>query len=157
MLKVSQKAPDFCLPDQNGLTHTLSDHLGSWVLLYFYPKDDTPGCTTEACTIRDHYQLFKDAGLVVLGVSVDSIKSHATFAKKYALPFTLLSDEKKEVVNQYGVWALKKLMGHEYMGIVRTSFMINGLGKIVKIYERVKPAQHTVEILKDIALLKGDT
>lgn len=145
-----KKAPPFSLPDQAGNLHTLKDYAGQWMLLYFYPKDDTPGCTKEACMIRDHFPHFKKLHIIVLGVSVDSVKSHAKFVEKYKLPFTLLSDEKKEVVEKYGVWQKKKFMGREYMGTIRTSFLINPKGKIAKIYANVKPEIHAEEVLKDI-------
>ncbi len=150
MLKIGSKAPDFNLPDQNGEMHTLKDQKGKWVLLYFYPKDDTPGCTVEACTIRDNYSAFKKAGIVVLGVSADSVKKHAKFADKYDLPFTLLADEEHQALDVYGVWAKKKFMGREYMGILRNSFLIDPDGKIAKIYEGVKPADHAEEVLADV-------
>ena len=149
MLKVGQKAPEFNLPDQDGNMHSLKEQKGKWVLLYFYPKDDTPGCTVEACTIRDNYSAFKKAGIVVLGMSADSVKKHAKFAEKYKLPFTLLADEEKVAINAYGVWAKKKFMGREYMGILRNSFLIDPEGKIAKIYEGVKPADHAEEVLAD--------
>lgn len=130
------------MPDQNGEIHCLKDYLGSWVLLYFYPKDDTPGCTKEACTIRDNYPDFQELKLQVLGVSVDSVESHDKFAEKYNLPFILLSDEKKEVVKKYGVW-------EENKGIAsRTSFLINLEGKIAKIYKNVNPDVHAEEVLE---------
>ncbi len=154
MLKKGQKAPEFTLPDQGGEIHSLKDQKGKWILLYFYPKDDTPGCTTEACTIRDNYGAFKKAGIVVFGVSADPVKKHAKFAEKYSLPFTLLSDEDKKVVNAYGVWAKKKFMGREYMGILRNSFLIDPQGKIAKIYEGVKPAGHAEEVLADVKGMK---
>ncbi len=132
-LKINQKAPDLTLLDQNGKKHKLSNYKGKWVLLYFYPKDDTPGCTKEACAIRDSFPDFKKLKITVLGVSVNSVKSHKKFADKYKLPFTLLADESKAVVNKYGVWAKKKFMGREYMGTLRTSFLINPSGKIAKI------------------------
>jgi len=149
-LKIGQKAPDFILPDQAGKKHSLKDYKGREVLLYFYPKDDTPGCTTEACTIRDSYSGFQKSKIVVLGVSVDSIKSHEKFASKYKLLFTLLSDEDKKVVKAYGVWGKKKFMGREYMGTNRTSFLIDPQGKISKIYEQVKPALHAGEVLDGV-------
>ena len=153
-LKLKQKAPDFTLPDAEGNTHSLSDYSGQWVLLYFYPKDDTPGCTTEACTIRDNYASFKKMKMKVLGVSVDSMKSHEKFAQKYDLPFTLLSDEKKKVVKLYGVWGKKKFMGREYMGTNRVSFLIDPKGKIAKIYEAVKSEVHAEEVLRDAGSMK---
>jgi peroxiredoxin Q/BCP len=148
-IKLNTKAPDFNLPDQDGKLHKLSDYKGKWVLLYFYPKDNTPGCTKEACGIRDEFKNFKNLNIVVLGVSADSSESHKKFAQKYKLPFTLLSDESKKVLKKYGVWGKKKFMGKEYEGILRTSFLINPDGKIVKIYEQVKPDIHAKEVLKD--------
>ena len=148
--KVQSKAPAFKLLDQKGDSHALSDYKGEWVLLYFYPKDDTPGCTKEACAIRDSWKEFKKHNAVVLGISVDSVKSHEKFAAKYKLPFTILSDEKKEVVRKYGVWGNKKFMGRSYDGTFRTSFLINPTGKIVKIYEKVKPEIHAEEVLIDL-------
>ena len=152
-LHVGDVAPDFTLPDQGGTARTLSDYRGSWVLLYFYPRDNTPGCTTEACAIRDTYSAFNKSKIIVLGVSTDSIASHGKFARKYALPFTLLADEKKQVVKRYGVWGKKKFMGREYDGTFRRSFLINPQGKVAKIYEQVKPPEHAAEVLQDHASL----
>jgi peroxiredoxin Q/BCP len=154
-LKVGDRAPAFSLPDQEGKVRTLKDYAGSWVLLYFYPKDDTPGCTTEACSLRDNFPKFKKMKAVVLGVSIDPVKMHAKFIQKYDLPYTLLSDEKKELVNAYGVWAKKKFMGREYMGTLRWSFLIDPNGKIAKIYEGVKPAGHAEEVLNDLKSLNA--
>ena len=151
--KVGIKAKNFTLPNQEGKLHTLKEYLGQWVVLYFYPKDDTPGCTVEACQFRDNFPKFKRSQTVVLGVSVDTVKKHAKFATKYELPFTLLSDEEKRVVELYGVWAKKKFMGREYMGILRTSFLIDPEGKIAKVYEDVKPSGHAEEVLRDIKAL----
>jgi len=148
-IKLNTKAPDFNLPDQDGKLHKLSDYKGKWILLYFYPKDNTPGCTKEACGIRDEFKNFKNLNIVVLGISADSQQSHKKFIQKYKLPFTLLSDESKKVLKKYGVWGKKKFMGKEYEGILRTSFLINPDGKIVKIYEKVKPDIHAKEVLKD--------
>lgn len=150
-LKIGQKAPEFNLPDEDGKMHGLSDHRGKWLLLYFYPKDDTPGCTKEACLFRDNFPKFSKLNVEVIGISADTVKSHKKFAEKYGLPFTLLSDEKKEVLKKYGVWSKKKIMGKEYMGILRTSFLINPEGKILKIYENVKPDIHAEEVLRDMA------
>jgi len=147
MLTENSIAPDFSLPDENGKTHNLSDYRGKDVVLYFYPKDDTPGCTTEACSFRDDYSAYEKTGVVILGVSVDSPKSHAKFKKKYQLPFTLLSDEKHEVCEKFGVWALKKMMGREYMGVLRTTFLISKDGLIQQVFKDVKPAGHSQEIL----------
>ncbi|TSC90526.1 MAG: peroxiredoxin Q/BCP [Parcubacteria group bacterium Gr01-1014_2] len=146
-LKEKQIAPDFKLPDQDGKIHKLSDYRGRWVVLYFYPKDNTPGCTKEACAIRDSFPAFEKLKAKVLGVSVDSVVSHKKFAEKFSLPFTLLADEKKEVVKKYGVWGKKRFMGKEYDGTYRTSFLIDPNGKIVKIYENVKPEIHAEEVL----------
>jgi peroxiredoxin Q/BCP len=154
MLKLKSKAPAFLLPDQEGTTHALKDYLGKWVALYFYPKDDTPGCTKEACSFRDNYPKLKRAGIVVLGVSTDPVKKHAKFAEKYALPFTLLADEEKTVVEKYGVWGMKKFMGREYMGTMRTTFLIDPTGKIAKIYENVNPDAHAEAILADVKGMK---
>ncbi len=148
--KVGTKAPDFKLPDQNGDKHSLKDYKGQWVLLYFYPKDDTPGCTAEACTLRDDLPDFTKLKAEVLGVSVDSVKSHKNFENKYDLNFTLLSDEGKEVVKKYGVWGKKKFMGREYTGTNRVSFLIDPNGKIAKIYDKVKPKEHSEEVVKDL-------
>ena len=134
-LTQKQKAPEFSLPDQDGKEHKLGDYQGQFVVLYFYPKDDTPGCTKEACSFRDDYATLMRAKVAVLGVSADSIKSHKKFAEKYALPFTLLADEEKKVVELYGVWRKKKFMGREYLGIVRTTFLIDPDGEIARIYE----------------------
>src|SRR3989344_5757118 len=150
MLKTNTKAPEFKLPDQDGKIHSLSEFKGQWILLYFYPKDDTPGCTKEACSIRDSFPSFEKLKAVVLGISVDSVKSHRKFADKYKLPFTLLADEEKKVVKLYGVWVKKKMMGREYMGTLRTSFLIDPQGKIAKIYENVKPEIHANEVLSDL-------
>lgn len=149
-LKVGDNAPDFELPDQAGKTHKLSDYLGQTILLYFYPKDNTPGCTAEACQIRDSFPKFSDVNTQVLGISTDSIESHNKFAQKYKLPFTLLADVKKEVVKSYGVYKPKKLFGKEFLGTTRTSFLIGKSGKIAKIYEKVKPAIHAEEVLGDL-------
>lgn len=153
ILKTGQKAPDFTLPDQNGDKHKLSDYQGQWVLLYFYPKDDTSGCTTEACALRDNFPKFKK-GAVILGVSIDSVTSHKKFAGKYKLPFTLLADEEKKVVTKYGVWAEKSMYGRKYMGTLRNSYLIDPQGKIAKIYEKVKPAEHAQQVLADLVILK---
>lgn len=149
-IKIGQKAPAFKLPDQDGKIHSLADYAGKWVLLYFYPKDDTPGCTKEACSIRDNFPDFKKLKLTVLGVSVDPVKSHKKFAEKYKLPFTLLADDERKLVKDCGVWGKKKFMGREYMGTMRTSFLIDPAGKIFKIYENVKPDIHAEEVLEDL-------
>lgn len=149
-IEAGKPAPDFTLPDQDGKAHKLSDYRGQWVLLYFYPEDDTPGCTKEACVIRDYFPQFGGLKAKVLGVSVDSVASHKKFEEKYKLPFILLADEKKEVVKQYGVWREKNFLGKKYIGTARTSFLIDPEGKIVKIYEKVKPEAHATEVLEDL-------
>ncbi len=146
---VGSKAPSFVLTDQDGKVRALKDYLDKQVLLYFYPKDDTPGCTTEACTIRDSFEEFEKLGMVVLGVSRDDEKKHKKFQEKYRLPFTLLSDTEGNVCESYGVWQKKKLMGREYMGIVRASFLIDERGYIKKVYSKVTPAKHAAEVLLD--------
>ena len=151
MISIHSKAPDFSLEDQFGNIHTLSMYKGKKVLIYFYPKDDTPGCTTEACSFRDNYEALQSAGLVVLGISKDTVKSHKKFVEKYNLPFPLLSDTETTVAQAYGVWKNKKFMGREYMGVDRMSFLIDEEGNIAKIYEEVKPATHVGDIRNDVA------
>lgn len=146
---INQLAPDFTLQDQDEINHTLSDYQGQWVLLYFYPKDDTPGCTKEACSFRDNFPKFGDTGIKIFGVSVDDVSSHKKFSEKYNLPFSLLSDHEKKVVNLYGVWGERSFLGKKYLGITRTSFLIDSKGVVAKIYEKVKPAEHASEVLKD--------
>ncbi len=148
-------APDFTLEDQNGVSHTLSELKGKWVLIYFYPKDDTPGCTKQACAIRDSWAEFEKQNCTVLGISTDTGKSHKKFEEKYTLPFTLLADIEKNVVEAYGVWAPKKFMGREFLGTLRTSFLITPQGTIAKVYEKVKPETHAEMVLADLALLQG--
>ncbi|MCL4338563.1 thioredoxin-dependent thiol peroxidase [Patescibacteria group bacterium] len=154
-LKVDQKAPDFNLSDRDGEIHKLSDYKGEWLLIYFYPKDDTPGCTIEACELRDNLPEFNKLGVRVIGISTDSVASHAKFSEKYKLPFTLLSDSEKKTVRDYDVWGPKKFMGREFLGTKRTSFLVNPDGKIAKIYVNVQPKVHVSEVLKDITPLKN--
>lgn len=146
-LAAGTTAPDFTLQDETGAVRKLSDYRGKPVVLYFYPKDDTPGCTTEACNFRDDYSAYEASGVTILGVSPDSPKSHAKFKAKFHLPFTLLADEDHQVAEQYGVWGRKKFMGREYDGILRTTFLIDPEGKIAQVFENVKPANHSAEIL----------
>lgn len=150
MLSANLPAPDFELPDETGKLHKLSDYRGKFVVLYFYPKDDTPGCTTEACGFRDNYSAYTQAGAVILGVSPDSAKSHTKFKNKYELPFTLLADEDHAVCEQYGAWGLKKFMGREYDGVLRTTFVIGPDGLIKQVFEGVKPDGHSQEVLAAI-------
>jgi peroxiredoxin Q/BCP len=143
-------APEFELPDETGTIHRLTDYRNKTVILYFYPKDDTPGCTTEACNFRDDYSAYQKADVVILGVSPDSPASHAKFKAKFDLPFHLLADEDHKVCEQYGVWGLKKNMGREYEGVYRTTYLIDGNGMVKRVYENVKPAEHSAEILEDL-------
>ncbi len=146
-------APDFTLNDQNGNAHSLHDEIGKWVLIYFYPRDNTPGCTTQACTLRDAHPDFKKLNCTVFGISTDTEQSHKKFENTFNLPFTLLADTEKVVVQKYGVWAPKKFMGREFLGTLRISFLITPQGKIAKIYPKVKPVAHAEEVLHDIRSL----
>lgn len=148
------KAPDFSLPDADGVTRTLADYKGKWVILYFYPRDNTPGCTKEACTFRDHIQEFTKRGVVIVGVSGDSAASHKKFADKYHLNFTLLSDESLDMIKAYKAWGEKKFMGRTFSGILRMTYLINPKGEIAKVYEKVNPLLHSNEILHDFDTFK---
>ncbi len=150
MLTQNISAPDFSLLDQNEVSHTLSQYRGKTVLLYFYPKDDTPGCTKEACMIADVYNDFTAHDIVVLGVSKDSPASHKKFAAKYNIPFTLLSDAAGDTIDAYGAWQNKSMFGRSFMGINRISYLIDREGIILKAYPKVDPATHALEILKDV-------
>lgn len=143
-------APDFRLLDQDGVEHGLSMHRGTRVLLYFYPKDDTPGCTKQACMLRDAMPEFEGLDAIVFGISADSVKSHKRFAEKHGLPFTLLADEDHRVSEAYGVWGAKTMMGRTFEGISRTSFLIGRDGRIEKVYEKVKPELHAAQVLADL-------
>jgi thioredoxin-dependent peroxiredoxin len=149
------KAPAFSLQDQGGNTVSLKDFAGKWLVVYFYPKDDTPGCTKEACSFRDAKELLREKGLEVVGISKDSVKSHAKFAEKYDLNFPLLSDESTETIKAYGAWGQKKFMGREFEGILRQTFLINPEGEIVKTYPKVTPQDHAVQIIKDFEALSA--
>lgn len=153
-LHEGQMAPDFSLPDQNGAIHKLSDYRGKWVVLYFYPNDDTPGCTTEACTFSDNLPHFDTINATILGVSVDSVMSHKEFSDKYNLPFTLLADETEKVVGLYGVWKEKENHGQKKMGTERTTFLINPSGEVVKIYEKVNPDAHAEAVINDLRVIQ---
>ena len=146
-LEIGKKAPEFSIKDQDGNLIRLSDYKGKNVVLYFYPKDDTPGCTKEACNFRDSFSVFKRKGIEVIGVSKDNEKSHKKFIEKYNLPFRLLADEKGELCERYCVWVEKSLYGRKYMGIARTTFLIDKKGNIKHIFENVNPEQHDKEIL----------
>lgn len=146
-LKEGDVAPDFSAPTNGGGQVSLTELRGKNVVLYFYPKDDTPGCTKEACAFRDSYDAFKKKGVVVLGVSTDPVKAHDKFSEKYSLPFTLVADEKKEIVQAYGVWGEKSFMGRKFMGTNRVTFLIGPDGRIRKIWPEVKPSEHAEEVL----------
>ena len=140
-------APDFDLLDETSTRRKLSDYRGKPVVLYFYPKDDSPGCTTEACNFRDDYSAYEKAGVTILGISPDSPKSHARFKEKFHLPYTLLADEEHKVCELYEVWGKKKFVGKEYVGVFRTTFLLGADGTIKKVFENVKPAEHSAELL----------
>jgi len=147
MLKPGTKAPAFSLPTDDGSTVALKDLKGKKVILYFYPKDDTSGCTTEACEFRDSWKSVQKAGAVVLGVSPDPVTAHLKFRKKYSLPFPLLADTDHAVAEAYGAWGEKSMYGRKYFGILRSTFIIDGGGKVVKVFEKVKPKGHAGEVL----------
>ena len=145
-------APDFELLDDTNTPRKLSDFRGKNVILYFYPADDTPGCTKEACNFRDDYSDYEKAGVVILGVSPDTVASHMKFKKKFQLPFPLLADEGHKVCDLYGVWGPKKFVGKEYAGVLRTTFLIDGDGNILKVFENVRPAEHSTEVLSALGV-----
>ena len=150
MLEVGTKAPDFTLPDQNGALHSLSEYRGKKVILYFYPKDNTPGCTKQACGFAERYPQFIEKGAVVLGVSKDSVASHKKFEEKYGLPFTILSDPELVAIQAYDVWQEKKNYGKTYMGVVRTTYLIDEEGKIAKAFDKVKAADNPEQMLGEL-------
>ena len=150
MLEIGTKAPDFTLPDQNGNMHSLSEYRGKKVILYFYPKDNTPGCTKQACGFAERYPQFTEKGAVVLGVSKDSVASHKKFEEKYGLPFTLLADPELAAIQAYDVWQEKKNYGKTYMGVVRSTYLIDENGKIVKVFEKVKAADNPEQMLGEL-------
>ncbi|KGR73599.1 thioredoxin-dependent thiol peroxidase [Ureibacillus manganicus] len=147
---VNEKAPEFTLVNEKGIDISLNDFLGKKVVLYFYPKDMTPGCTTEACDFRDHHDTFKELNAVILGVSADSSAQHTKFIEKYGLPFSLLVDEDHKVSEEYGVWVLKKMYGREFMGIERSTFLIDEDGIVLKEWRKVKVKNHIEEVLESI-------
>lgn len=148
-LRAGDKAPNFSAPDQTGETRSLADYKGKKLVLYFYPKDDTPGCTAEACNLRDNYARFQAAGYEILGVSPDAPKKHVKFIEKYSLPFPLLADEDHAVALAYGVWGEKKFMGRTYDGIHRTTFVIGADGKLEEVILKVKTKDHTAQLLAE--------
>lgn len=147
MPKAGEKAPDFKVLNDEGETVRLSDYHGKELVLYFYPRADTPGCTKEACAFRDDYSAYEKAGVTILGVSPDTVEAQAKFKQKYDLPFSLLADDDHAISSAYGVWGLKKFMGREYEGVLRTTFLIDKKGYIRQVFEKVKPAEHSQEIL----------
>ncbi len=155
MLEIGTKAPEFCLPNQDENEVCLRDIKGKWIVLYFYPKDNTPGCTTEACDFTANVPAFEDLDAVVLGVSPDSPKKHRNFIEKKELDITLLSDEDKKLCEEYGVWQLKKMCGREYMGVVRTTFLINPDGNIAEIWNKVRVKGHVEKVKERLAELKS--
>ena len=150
MLTPGTKAPSFSLPSDSGETITLAGLTGKKVVLYFYPKDDTAGCTVEACEFRDHWKAVTKAGAVVLGISPDGVASHAKFKQKFKLPFPLLADDGHAVAERYGVWGEKSMYGRKYFGIQRTTFVIDERGRILKVFEKVKPRGHAAEVLEAV-------
>ena len=151
MLEMGTKAPDFTLPDQNGDLHSLSEYRGKRVILYFYPKDNTPGCTKQACGFAERYPQFIEKGAVVLGISKDSVASHKKFEEKYGLPFTILSDPELVAIQAYDVWQEKKNYGKTYMGVVRTTYLIDEEGKIAKAFDKVKAADNPEQMLGELS------
>ena len=151
MLEVGTKAPDFTLPDQNGNMHSLSEYRGKKVILYFYPKDNTAGCTKQACGFAERYPRFMEKGAVVLGISKDSVASHKKFEEKYGLPFTILSDPELVAIRAYDVWQEKKNYGKTYMGVVRTTYLIDEEGKIAKTFDKVKAADNPEQMLGELS------
>ena len=145
-------APDFALPDDTNTLRKLSAYRGNNVILYFYPKDDTPGCTKEACNFRDDYSAYEKAGVVILGISPDSVESHVKFKNKFQLQFPLLADDEHRICDLYGVWGPKVFMGKSYEGVLRTTFLIDPQGNIKKVYENVRPAEHSQALLAELGL-----
>ena len=154
MVEENKKAPAFSLNDQDGKKVALNDFKGKNIVLYFYPKDNTSGCTKEACNFRDDFPDFKKLKAVILGISPDSVESHKKFSDKYELPFSLLSDEKKQIHEKYGVWKEKSMYGRKYMGVERSTFIIDKTGKVKKIFRKVKVADHNKEVLEALMELK---
>lgn len=149
-IEVGKKAPDFSGDTQNGKTVSLSDYTGKKLIIFFYPKDNTPGCTAEACNLRDNYSLLKEKGFEIIGVSADSVKKHENFASKHELPFPLIADTEHKMINDYKVWGLKKFMGREYDGIHRTTYIIDENGTISHRFDKVKTKEHTAQILEEV-------
>ncbi|MCC5949106.1 MAG: thioredoxin-dependent thiol peroxidase [Nitriliruptoraceae bacterium] len=156
MLEVGDRAPQFTLPDQDGTKVALKDLKGTPVVVYFYPKDDTPGCTTQACDIRDQWSEFEEAGAVVLGISPDDVDSHARFSAKYDLPHRLLADPDRTVIQKYGAWGVKKMYGKEYEGVIRSTVLVGPTGKVAAVWPKIQPKKHADAVLKAIRGLQED-
>ena len=154
MVDVGMKAPDFSLPDAEGVLHGLGEFTGKFLVLYFYPRDDTPGCTTEACGLRDLHEEIRAAGAAVVGISPDPPSKHAKFREKYGLPFLLLSDAERKAIDSYGAWGEKKLYGKPVHGVIRSTFIIDGKGVVRKVFPKVSPAGHAAEIVEALAGLR---
>lgn len=155
-LQVGTQAPEFNLSDQNEMNHNITQYQGKWVVVYFYPKDDTPGCTKEACSFRDQFEALKEQGVVVLGISKDTTASHKKFVDKYHLNFTLLSDAETTVIKAYEAWGEKKFMGKTFHGTLRITYILDPRGIVRKVYEKVKPNEHAQEILADVNALRQE-
>jgi len=155
MIKIDEKVPDFCLPNQDDVEMCMRDLKGKWIVLYFYPRDSTPGCTTEACEFTEAAPDFSDLDAIIIGVSADTTKKHRSFIEKKDLGITLLSDESTEMMQEYGVWQLKKFMGKEYMGIVRTTLIINPEGIVKALFEKVKVKEHVAKVQVELERLQS--
>ncbi len=153
MLEVGQRAPQFTLPDQDGTEVSLQDLAGRPVVVYFYPKDDTPGCTTQACAIRDQWSEFEEAGAVVLGISPDDVDSHGRFAAKHDLPHRLLADPERTVIEKYGAWGTKSMYGKEYQGVIRSTVLVGPDGKVAEVWPKIQPKKHADAVLEAIRAL----
>jgi peroxiredoxin Q/BCP len=154
-LRIGSPAPAISLADHEGTIRSLADFRGSWTVVYFYPKDDTPGCTTEACAFRDAYADLEKEGIAVVGISPDSVESHAAFAAKHRLPFTLLADPAKNAIMAYGAWGERSMYGKKYMGVLRSSVLVDPEGNVAKTYPKASPAEHAGEILADVRALRS--
>ena len=155
MIKIDEKAPEFCLPNQDDIEICSRDLKGKWIVLYFYPRDNTPGCTTEACEFTEAAPDFSECNAIILGVSADTTKKHRNFIEKQSLGITLLSDESTEMMQEYGVWQLKKNYGKEYMGIVRTTFIINPEGIVKAVFEKVRVKEHVAKVKEELEALQA--
>lgn len=155
MIEVGQPAPEFSLPDQDGRTVTLTDLRGTPVIVYFYPKDDTPGCTTQACGIRDRWEDFEEAGAVVLGISPDDVESHGRFAERFGLPHRLLADPGREAIEAYGAWGTKSMYGKEYQGVLRMTVLVGADGNVAAVWPKVQPKTHADAVLAAVRAQRG--